>query len=743
LNIQETYSTLGLSDFEYDRILELLGRAPNYLELSLFSVMWSEHCGYKNSRPLLRRFPNSGPNVLQGPGENAGVVEVGDGWALAFKVESHNHPSAVEPYEGAATGVGGIIRDILAMGARPIALLDSLRFGPLKEGRNRYLFQEVVRGIGGYGNAVGVPTVGGEVEFAPAYSGNPLVNAMCVGLIRTEDLVRSRATGEGNLVVLLGSKTGRDGIHGATFASDELTEESESKRSNVQVGDPFAGKMLIECCLKLLDEGLLVSLQDLGAAGITSSASEMAAKGGVGIEIEDDRVHLRESGMEPYEVVISESQERMLAVVEPGKAQRVLDLTARYGLVGAIIGRVACHGELRVKSGGEIVGSVPAEHLADAPVYERDVVRPSYIDEVQDLDLANIPEPGDYNEALLRMLAHPNLCSRRSIFEQYDHQVGADTVVLPGADAAVMRITGTNLGYAITTDGQGRHCYLDPRGGGAATVVEAYRNLSCVGAKPVAITNCLNFGSPEKLEGYYQLAECIEGMAEACEALGTPVVSGNVSLYNETEAGAVYPTPVVGMVGVLEDVRHHATPAFKREGDMVVVIGNRSGVSLAGSEYLEIIHGRVAGKPPEPDLAAEKKTADLVRNMIRSGLVDTAHDVSGGGELVALAEMALAGGLGIEYEEDKLERMIAGRVGGRADVALFGEEPGGFVVAVSLERWDELQDALAEVPGYDQIGTVGGDRFKIGDLVDVSLQDLKGAYERDLFGAPGGAEISH
>jgi phosphoribosylformylglycinamidine synthase II len=739
LNIQETYSTLGLSDFEYDRILELLGRAPNYLELSLFSVMWSEHCGYKNSRPLLRRFPNSGPNVLQGPGENAGVVEVGDGWALAFKVESHNHPSAVEPYEGAATGVGGIIRDILAMGARPIALLDSLRFGPLKEGRNRYLFQEVVRGIGGYGNAVGVPTVGGEVEFAPAYSGNPLVNAMCVGLIRTEDLVRSRATGEGNLVVLLGSKTGRDGIHGATFASDELTEESESKRSNVQVGDPFAGKMLIECCLKLLDEGLLVSLQDLGAAGITSSASEMAAKGGVGIEIEDDRVPLRESGMEPYEVVISESQERMLAVVEPGKAQRVLDLTARYGLVGAIIGRVAGHGELRVKSGGEIVGSVPAEHLADAPVYERDVVRPSYIDEVQDLDLANIPEPGDYNEALLRMLAHPNLCSRRSIFEQYDHQVGADTVVLPGADAAVMRITGTNLGYAITTDGQGRHCYLDPRGGGAATVVEAYRNLSCVGAKPVAITNCLNFGSPEKLEGYYQLAECIEGMAEACEALGTPVVSGNVSLYNETEAGAVYPTPVVGMVGVLEDVRHHATPAFKREGDMVVVIGNRSGVSLAGSEYLEIIHGRVAGKPPEPDLAAEKKTADLVRNMIRSGLVDTAHDVSGGGELVALAKMALAGGLGIEYEEDKLERMIAGR----ADVALFGEEPGGFVVAVSLERWDELQDALAEVPGYDQIGTVGGDRFKIGDLVDVSLQDLKGAYERDLFGAPGGAEISH
>ncbi|HEX5975605.1 MAG TPA: phosphoribosylformylglycinamidine synthase subunit PurL, partial [Rubrobacteraceae bacterium] len=389
MNIQETYSTLGLSDFEYDRILELLGRAPNYLELSLFSVMWSEHCGYKNSRLLLRRFPSSGPGVLQGPGENAGVVDVGDGWALAFKVESHNHPSAVEPYEGAATGVGGIIRDVLAMGARPVALLDSLRFGPPDEGRNRYLFGEVVRGIGGYGNAVGVPTVGGEVEFAGAYSGNPLVNAMCVGLIRTEDLVRSRATGEGNQVVLLGSKTGRDGIHGATFASDELTEESESRRSNVQVGDPFAEKMLIECCLKLLEEGLLVSLQDLGAAGITSSASEMAAKGGVGIEIEADRVPLRESGMEPYEVVISESQERMLAVVEPEKAQRVLALAERYGLVGAVIGRVAGHGELRVKSGGEVVGSVPAEHLADPPLYERDVVRPSYLDEVQKFDVAD------------------------------------------------------------------------------------------------------------------------------------------------------------------------------------------------------------------------------------------------------------------------------------------------------------------------------------------------------------------
>jgi phosphoribosylformylglycinamidine synthase subunit PurL len=719
-----------------------MGRAPNFLELSLFSVMWSEHCGYKNSRPLLGRFPNEGKRVLQGPGENAGVVEVGDGWALAFKMESHNHPSAVEPYEGAATGVGGIIRDILAMGARPVALLDSLRFGPLDEERNRYLFREVVRGIGGYGNAVGVPTVGGEVEFGLAYSGNPLVNAMCIGLIRVEDLVRSSATGTGNLVVLLGSKTGRDGIHGATFASDELTDESESKRSNVQVGDPFCEKMLIECCLKLLDEDLLVSLQDLGAAGITSSASEMAARGGVGIEIETDIVPLRESGMEPTEIMISESQERMLAIVEPEKVDDVLWIAERYGLVGAVVGRVADHGDLRVIHHGEVAGTVPAEYLADAPVYERDVVRPVYLDDIPELHLEELPEPDDYNAVLLEMLEHPNLCSRRPIFTQYDHQVGTDSVVLPGADAAVMRIKGTDRGFAATTDGRGRHCYLDPRSGGAATVAEAYRNLSCVGAEPVAVTDCLNFGSPEKPDGYYQLARCIEGMSEACEVFGTPVVSGNVSLYNETDRGAIYPTPTVGMIGVLEDVERHASPAFEREGDLVVVIGDGSVASLDGSEYLEIVHGRVTGRPPRPDLGAGKKTADLVRELVRSGLVDTAHDISGGGEIVAIAEMALAGGFGIEYEEGRLERMMAGRGGGRADVALFGEGSGAFVVAVPEERWGEVQDAMVGFT-YDFVGTTGGDRFKIDDLIDLGLSDLREAYERDLFEsyAPEGGHI--
>jgi phosphoribosylformylglycinamidine synthase subunit PurL len=732
LNIQETYSSLGLSDFEYDRILELMGRAPNFLELSLLSVMWSEHCGYKNSRPLLRRFPNEGPRVLQGPGENAGVVEVGDGWALVFKTESHNHPSAVEPYEGAATGVGGIVRDVLAMGARPVALLNSLRFGPLDDERNRYLFREVVRGIGGYGNAIGVPTVGGEVEFARAYSGNPLVNAMCVGLVRSEDLVRARAVGEGNLVVLFGAKTGRDGIHGATFASDELSEESEKKRPNVQVGDPFAEKMLVECSLRLLEEGLIVSLQDLGAAGITSSASEMAAKGGVGIEIDAEKVPLREEGMEPWEIVISESQERMLAIVEPAKVEEVLTIAERYELVAAVVGRVSGHGDLRVLNGGEVAGTVPARHLADAPVYEREVQTPAYLEEVRKLDLEELPLPQDYNSVLLSLLAQPNLCSRRPVYEQYDHQVGTDTVVLPGADAAVMRVKGTSLGFAATTDCKGRYCYLDPRGGAAAAVAEAYRNLSCVGAEPVALTDCLNFGSPEKPDAYYQLVECIEGMSEACEALGTPVVSGNVSLYNETEGKAIYPTPTVGMVGVFEDVGRHATPGIKREGDALVLVGDFRPV-LGGCDYLEIVHARVAGAPPTSDLTSGKAISDAVRRAIAAGVVDTAHDLSGGGLAVALAEMALCGGVGVEA------RLLPG---GRQDVALFGEVGGCILVAVPEGRLGELEEHLKGAH-HSRLGGAGGERLKVSGLIDVGLDELREAYERDLFErhAPEGGHL--
>jgi phosphoribosylformylglycinamidine synthase subunit PurL len=732
LSIQETYTALGLSDFEYDRILELMGRAPNYLELSLFSVMWSEHCGYKNSRPLLGRFPNAGPRVLQGPGENAGVIEVGDGWALVFKMESHNHPSAVEPYEGAATGVGGIIRDVLAMGARPVALLDSLRFGPLEDERNRYLFREVVRGIGGYGNAIGVPTVGGEVEFAPAYSGNPLVNAMCIGLVRAERFLRARAVGEGNLVVLFGAKTGRDGIHGATFASDELTEESEEKRPNVQVGDPFAGKMLVECSLSLLEKDLLVSLQDLGAAGITSSASEMAAKGGVGIEIDAGKVPLRERGMEPWEIVISESQERMLAVIEPDKAEEVLRVAERYELAAAVIGRVAGHGDLRILHEGEVAGTVPALHLADAPTYDRDAVPPADLEKLWKLDLEDVPEPEDPGSALLAMLAHPNLCSRRSVYEQYDHEVGADTVVHPGADAAVMRIKGTSRGFAATADCRGRHCYLDPKGGGAAAVAEAYRNLSCVGAEPAALTDCLNFGSPEKTDAYYQLAVCIEGMAEACEALGTPVVSGNVSLYNENEGEAVYPTPTVAMLGVFEDVGRRATPGIKREGDVLVLVGDFRPV-LGGSDYLEIVHGQVAGAPAVPDLAAEKAVSDAVRRAVSSGLVDTAHDISGGGLAVALSEMALVGGIGAEV------RLLPD---GRRDATLFGEVGGCILLAVPEERLGELEATLEGVH-YAWIGRTGGERLRVSGLVDLGLDELRAVYERDLFErhAPEGGHL--
>jgi phosphoribosylformylglycinamidine synthase len=731
--VEETYAALGISDSEYERILELLGREPNFLELSLFSVMWSEHCGYKNSRPLLGRFPNEGKRVVQGPGENAGAIDIGEGWAVAFKMESHNHPSAVEPYEGAATGVGGIIRDILAMGARPVALMNSLRFGEPSEGRTDYLFREVVRGIGGYGNAVGVPTVGGEIEFAQAYSGNPLVNAMCIGLVRSDRIVSAEAKGPGNVVILLGSKTGRDGIHGATFASGELSEESESKRSNVQVGDPFAEKMLIECCLELLDREMLVALQDLGAAGITSSASEMAERGGVGIEIEADKVPRREEGMEAWEVMISESQERMLAVVEPARADEVIRLAERYELLATSIGRVTDDGDLRVLDEGIQRGSVSAEALADAPAYEREIVRPAYLDRVQKLDIEEIPEPEDYNAVLLEMLAHPNLCSRRSVWGQYDHQVGTDTVVLPGADAAVMRVKSTEggrRGFAVTTDGRGRLCYLDPHRGGAAAVAEAYRNLSAVGAEPAAVTDCLNFGSPEKPEGYYQLAGCIEGISEACEALETPVVSGNVSLYNETAMGEIYPTPVIGMVGVMDDVRRHATPAFKREGDMVIVLGGVSEPSLAGSEYLEIVHGRTAGRPPEVNPQAEKRVSDLVRRLVADGLVDTAHDLSGGGEAVALAEMSAAGGIGFEYEELEIENLLGSR---RKDVALFGEHGASFALAVPEERWEELQNALPGDAAYDLVGITGGGRFTIGGMIDVSLEELRKAYDRDLF----------
>ncbi|MHB0871779.1 MAG: phosphoribosylformylglycinamidine synthase subunit PurL, partial [Chloroflexota bacterium] len=551
---RELLEEVALTPEEYDLIVAKLGREPNMVELGMFGAMWSEHCGYKNSRPVLRLFPTEGPRVLQGPGENAGAVDIGDGLAVVFKIESHNHPSAVEPYQGAATGVGGIVRDIFTMGARPIALLDSLRFGPPTERRNQYLVSGVVGGIAGYGNCLGVPTVAGEIYFEDSYSGNPLVNAMCVGLVRADQIVRATASGAGNPVILVGADTGRDGIHGATFASVELNERSEERRPAVQVGNPFLEKLLIEACLELLKTDYVVGMQDLGAAGLTSSAVEMAGRGGCGIDIDLLNVSRREKGMTPYELMLSESQERMLVVARKGCEGKVQQLFARWGLHSDLIGLVTDDGLVRVREGDQVVAEIPARLLTDeTPVYHREGVRPAWIEEAHRFDPASLPLKVDYSQTLLDLLASPNLCSRRPIYQQYDHMVQTNTMVLPGeADAAVLRVKGTRKGIAVTTDGNGRYCQLEPRWGGMIAVAEAARNLVCTGAEPLAVTDCLNYGNPEKPEVFYTFRESVAGMAEACTALGTPVISGNVSLYNENNGSAIFPTPVVGMVGLLE-----------------------------------------------------------------------------------------------------------------------------------------------------------------------------------------------
>ncbi|MEW6582268.1 MAG: phosphoribosylformylglycinamidine synthase subunit PurL, partial [Actinomycetota bacterium] len=588
---------LGLTDAENDRIHELLGRAPTDPELVMFSLMWSEHCSYKHSKKLLRGLPTTGPHVLQGPGENAGVVDVGDGWAVALKVESHNHPSAVEPFEGAATGVGGIVRDIMAMGARPVALLDSLRFGPLTSARSRHLFTRAVAGIGHYGNCIGVPTVGGEVAFEDCYEDSCLVNAMCVGVLRPGELLRSAAQGPGNALVLIGNRTGKDGIGGASvLASAELSHDDADKRPSVQIGDPFTERKLMDCCLDLARHGLLVALQDLGAAGLTSSSSEMASKGGVGLRIDLDRVPLREQGMAPAEILVSESQERMLAVVEPGRVAEVVALCARYELDATTIGEVTDDGRLVAVADGEVVADVPARLLADdAPEYD---VPLTPAPAPAPLDLDAVPAPADLAAAWLALLAHPNVASKRWVYEQYDHLVGANTVRRPGGDAAVVRLPDTGRAIALTTDCAERHAQVDPRGGGIASVCEAARNLACTGARPLAASDCLNFGNPEKGSTGWRLAEVIAGMADACRALGVPIVSGNVSLYNESPGRIIYPTPVVGMVGVIEDAAASVGQAFADDGDVVLLAGGGEPL-LDGSEIL----GRAEGSPARPDPA--------------------------------------------------------------------------------------------------------------------------------------------
>ncbi|MFO7173918.1 MAG: phosphoribosylformylglycinamidine synthase subunit PurL, partial [Bacillota bacterium] len=666
----ERWEAVGLKEQEYREIVRQLGREPNETELRMYGVLWSEHCAYKHSRTLLRTLPTTGPRVLQGPGEGAGVIDLGDGLALAFKVESHNHPSYVEPFQGAATGVGGILRDIFTMGARPIALLNSLRFGPVDAGgagggagsgaggeagvgseagspedlaRQQYLLAQVVAGISHYGNCVGVPTVGGEVYFEESYRGNCLVNVLCAGVVPVSGIRRGVARGEGNLILVVGARTGRDGIGGASFASEELGEESEERRPAVQVGDPFLGKLLLEACLELCALDAVVGIQDCGAAGLTSAVCEMAAKGGVGVELDVLRVPRREEGMAPWEVMISESQERVVLCVEPEKLELVQHVCRKWGVECAVIGRVTGDGLIRVKEGDRVVAEVPAASIAGgAPAYTPPAREPEYIARLRAFDWSRLPEPEDYNAALLRLLGSPNLCSREWIWRQYDHQVQVGTVVGPGGDAAVVRVPGTETGVALTIDGNGRYVYLNPRRGAAIAVAEAARNVVCTGAEPVAVTNNLNFGNPEKPEVYCQFREAVAGLGEACRALGTPVTGGNVSFYNESRGEAIYPTPTVGMVGILPDLSQRLTMGFKRPGDVVVLLGNLDRVTFGGSEYAKVIHGVVAGDAPELDLDLERRLQKVVLTAAREGLLTAAHDVAEGGIAVALAEMALA-----------------------------------------------------------------------------------------------------
>ena len=724
---------VALTPEEYDLIVSKLGREPNRVELGMFGAMWSEHCGYKNSRPLLKLFPTKGPRVLQGPGENAGAVDIGDGLAVVFKMESHNHPSAIEPYQGAATGVGGIVRDIFTMGARPIASMDSLRFGPLTELRNQYLLSGVVGGIAGYGNCLGVPTVGGEIYFEDSYSGNPLVNAFCLGLIKADEIMLATASGPGNPVILVGADTGRDGIHGATFASVELNERSEERRPAVQVGNPFLEKLLIEACLELLQADYVVGMQDLGAAGLTSSAVEMAGRGGCGIDIDLLRASRREKGMTAYEMMLSESQERMLVVARKGCEGKVQQLFARWGLHSDLIGVVTDDGLVRIREGEQVVAEIPAPLLTDeAPVYYREGVRPAYLEELHRFDPASLPQPADYGRTLMDLLASPNLCSRRGVFQQYDHMVQTNTVLLPEqSDAAVLRVKGTRKGIAITTDGNGRYTYLEPKRGGMIAVAEAARNLVCSGAEPLALTDCLNYGNPEKPEVFYTLRESVLGMAEACEALGTPVISGNVSLYNENKGSAIYPTPVIGMVGLLDEVDHAMGLAFRQAGDRVVLLG-QSFDDLGGSEYLKLITGKALGEPPRIDLGLEAAVQRCCLGAIRACLVRSAHDCSDGGLAVALAESCMAGGLGLECEAGALERLLQ-RDGCRVDAILFGESQSRIVLSLDESHLHALERLAGEagVP-LAVLGTVGGERFRLGGWIDMPVSEMRDAWSDAL-----------
>ena len=708
----------NLTTAEYERILAMLGRTPTFPELGIFSALWSEHCSYKHSRPILKTFPTTGPQVVQGPGENAGVLRLPGGWAVAFKIESHNHPSAVEPYQGAATGAGGILRDVFTMGARPVALLNSLRFGPLDEARNRYLFAGVVRGVGDYGNCVGVPTLGGEVDFAPGYSGNPLLNAMCVGVLKEKDLIKAAAHGVGNILLAVGSSTGRDGIHGASFASEELTHESEQRRPQVQVGDPFTEKLLLEASLELIRSGHIVAIQDMGAAGLTSSSAEMAARGGVGVEIDLSKVPTREAGMTPYEILLSESQERMLVVAKTDRVKEVQAIAAKWDLSATPIGKVTGDGMYRCTWQGKVVVEIPGQKLVDdCPVYYPDANEDPRIVELRAASPTH-HAPRTPTDALLQLLDSPSIASKRWVFEQYDSTVQASTVIPPGGDAGVLRVRHEDFGIAVKTDCNSRYVRLDPYEGGKATVAEAARNVACTGARPLGITDCLNFGSPERPAVFYQFREACRGIADACRALGTPVTGGNVSFYNESPTGAVDPTPVVGMIGLLTRA-DRAVPSHARSpGDVVFVCGETR-AELGGSAYWEVCQEFMGGQPPRVDLEAEKRLIELLVTGAERGLFHSAHDCSHGGLGVALAEVAMGGpyqehGFGLDVDFTAYSAPLT------AHQVLFSESHGRAVITSSLERAGAVQ-ALAGELGVPlcRAGTVGAQ----GGVFRITLQD--------------------
>ena len=721
IKTEKIYAEMGLSPEEFDMVTNILGRLPNYTEIGLFSVMWSEHCSYKNSKPVLKKFPITGEKVLQGPGEGAGIVDIGDEQAVVFKIESHNHPSAIEPYQGAATGVGGIIRDVFSMGARPIALLNSLRFGELDTARTKYLFKEVVAGIAGYGNCIGIPTVGGEIQFDKCYEGNPLVNAMCVGLIDHKDIKKGQAHGVGNTVMYVGAKTGRDGIHGATFASEELTETSGDNRPAVQVGDPFMEKLLLEACLELVHCDALVGIQDMGAAGLTSSSAEMASKAGSGIEMNLDLVPQRETGMTAYEMMLSESQERMLIVVTKGREQEIVDLFSKYDLEAVAIGKVTDDKKLRLLHKGEVVADVPVDALAeDAPVYYKPSKEPAYYAEFQSMTL-DTPTIENYSETLKQLLSQATIASKEWVYDQYDYMVRTNTVVAPGSDAAVVRIRETNKALAMTTDCNSRYIYLDPETGGKIAVAEAARNIICSGAEPLAITDCLNFGNPEKPEIFWQIEKAADGMSEACRSLQTPVIGGNVSLYNETNGEAVYPTPVIGMVGLISDTKHITTQNFKQAGDHIYVIGE-SKADWGGSELQKLLHGKIFGQAPTIDLAQEELRQKQLLTAIREGLVASAHDIAEGGLSVALAESL--------FGNENLGANV--KLKGDAVIELFSETQSRFLVSVPYEKKEQFESIVTDALCIGEV--VSGSDLVVANaenevLIKESVKELEAAWK--------------